>query len=170
MSNTRGFGATAAYATNNRNLNAIRAILNGPNMSPRNWYKYASSLGYNTNRYANSAQSALNKQNLALLAAIITNSLSKFNPNNSKSNKNRAIRQLLTRNMKKSLSELPAPAIRSYVPLTGARGTTIPVIKNSPNGRWRIDVNAMRNRNMKIKSNTLSITNVNKNRPVVTFR
>jgi hypothetical protein len=140
-------------------------------MDPYNWYKYVASLGYNTNRYASRAQNALNKGELAVLAAIITNSLPAFVPNKARGEVNRKIREILTRSMKNSLATLPPPArLRNSVPVQGTRGTTVPVIKNSPTSRWRINMNALRNRSPKVaqmvNSGNIRLKNVNAPMPI----
>lgn len=99
---------TQAPKTNNRNVNAIRAKLNGPNMSPGNWYRYAASLGYNTGKYANEANRLMTAGNKKALSTFILKSMMAVHPNkgNRTNAKNQQIRNLLTRNLTKARSNL----------------------------------------------------------------
>ena len=93
---------------NNRNVNAIRAKLNGPNMPPGNWYRYAASLGYNTGKYANEANRLFTSGNKKALSTFILKSLMTVHPNkgNRSNAKNQQIRNLLTRNLTKARENL----------------------------------------------------------------
>lgn len=97
-----------APKVNNRNVNAIRAKLNGPNMSPGNWYRYAASLGYNTGKYANEANRLMTAGNKKALSTFILKSMMAVHPNkgNRTNAKNQQIRNLLTRNLTKARSNL----------------------------------------------------------------
>ena len=99
---------TQAPKVNNRNVNAIRAKLNGPNMSPGNWYRYAASLGYNTGKYANEANRLMTAGNKKALSTFILKSMMAVHPNkgNRTNAKNQQIRNLLTRNLTKARSNL----------------------------------------------------------------
>jgi len=98
----------AAANVNNRNVNAIRARLNGPNMSPGNWYRYAASLGYNTGKYANEANRLTAAGNKKALSTFILKSMMTVHPNkgNRSNAKNQQIRNLLTRNLTKARNNL----------------------------------------------------------------
>jgi hypothetical protein len=110
LGNTGLFKQAQAQApkTNNRNVNAIRAKLNGPNMTPGNWYRYAASLGYNTGKYANEANRLLASGNEKALSTFILKSIMAVHPNkgNRSNTKNQQIRELLTRNLTKARENL----------------------------------------------------------------
>ena len=97
-----------APRVNNRNVNAIRARLNGPNMSPGNWYRYAASLGYNTGKYANEANRLMAAGNKKALSTFLLKSMMAVHPNkgNRSNAKNQQIRNLLTRNLTKARNNL----------------------------------------------------------------
>lgn len=97
-----------APLVNNRNVNAIRAKLNGPNMTPGNWYRYAASLGYNTTKYANEANRLMASGNKKALSTFILKSIMSVHPNkgNRTNAKNQQIRNLLTRNLTKARENL----------------------------------------------------------------
>jgi hypothetical protein len=97
-----------APRVNNRNVNAIRARLNGPNMSPGNWYRYAASLGYNTSKYANEANRLLASGNKKALSTFLLKSMMSIHPNkgNRENAKDQQIRNLLTRNLTKARNNL----------------------------------------------------------------
>jgi hypothetical protein len=97
-----------APRVNNRNVNAIRARLNGPNMTPGNWYRYAASLGYNTGKYANDANRLMASGNKKALSTFILKSMMTVHPNkgNRSNAKNQQIRNLLTRNLTKARNNL----------------------------------------------------------------
>ena len=99
---------TQAPKTNNRNVNAIRAKLAGPNMTPGEWYRYAASLGYNTGKYANEANRLMTAGNKKALSTFILKSMMAVHPNkgNRTNAKNQEIRNLLTRNLTKARSNL----------------------------------------------------------------
>ena len=99
---------TQAPKTNNRNVNAIRAKLAGPNMTPGEWYRYAASLGYNTGKYANEANRLMTAGNKKALSTFIIKSMMAVHPNkgNRTNAKNQQIRNLLTRNLTKARSNL----------------------------------------------------------------
>lgn len=89
---------------NNRNLNAIRAKLSGPDMTPGNWYRYAATLGYNTAKYANEANKLfkVGAPGKAALKKLVTKSILAVHPNRKKGPKNEEIRKLLTQNLTKA--------------------------------------------------------------------
>ncbi len=97
-----------APRVNNRNVNAIRAKLNGPNMTPGNWFRYAASLGYNTTKYANEANRLLASGNKKALSTFILKSMMAVHPNkgNRTNSKNQQIRNILTRNLTKARQNL----------------------------------------------------------------
>jgi hypothetical protein len=95
--------------TNNRNVNAIRAKLNGPNMTPGEWYRYAATLGYNTGKYANEANRLFTggtAADQAALKKLITKSLLSVHPNRKTSPKNEEIRKLLSQNLTKARNSI----------------------------------------------------------------
>jgi hypothetical protein len=104
LGNTGLFKQAQAPKTNNRNVNAIRAKLNGPNMTPGEWYRYAASLGYNTGKYANEANRlfTMGPEGQAALKKLITKSLLSVHPNRKTSPKNEEIRKLLSQNLTKA--------------------------------------------------------------------
>jgi len=111
LGNTGLFKQAAAQApkTNNRNVNAIRAKLNGPNMTPGEWYRYAASLGYNTGKYANEANRLFTggtAADQAALKKLITKSLLSVHPNRKTSPKNEEIRKLLSQNLTKARNSI----------------------------------------------------------------
>jgi len=100
---------TQAPKTNNRNVNAIRAKLNGPNMTPGEWYRYAATLGYNTGKYANEANRLFTggtAADQAALKKLITRSLLSVHPNKRTSPKNEEIRKLLSQNLTKARNSI----------------------------------------------------------------
>jgi hypothetical protein len=94
---------TQAPKTNNRNVNAIRAKLAGPNMTPGEWYRYAASLGYNTGKYANEANRLfiMGPSGQADLKKLLKKSMMEIHPNrgNQGNAKNLEIRKLLSQNL-----------------------------------------------------------------------
>jgi len=98
-----------APKTNNRNVNAIRAKLNGPDMTPGEWYRYAATLGYNTEKYANEANRLFTGGTAAdqtALKKLITKSLLSVHPNRKTSPKNEEIRKLLSQNLTKARNSI----------------------------------------------------------------